>query len=72
MTPKEKAFTIRTFYLPYLLLGKLSEEECRDCLLYLCDQVLNSVLPACEFDGEINENTIEYWQEVKRKIIHYD
>ena len=67
MNPKEKANE---------LVSKLKEvnEDYIDsyqsipCALILVDEILDCVLPSCEFGGEINNHTIEYWQEVKQEI----
>jgi len=43
-------------------------EESKRCALIAVDELINSTLPSCEFGGIINNNTIEYWDEVKQEI----
>jgi hypothetical protein len=40
----------------------------KQCALIAVDELIEHLQPACEFGGEINKYTIEYWQEVKQEI----
>jgi hypothetical protein len=40
----------------------------KQCALIAVDELINSTLPSCEWCGIINNNTIEYWEEVKQEI----
>ena len=71
MTPKEKAEELFN-----KMLVKAYEVDClggeymvaKRCALIAVDEILKVALPSSDFDGDINENTIEYWQEVKQEI----
>jgi hypothetical protein len=43
-------------------------ENSKICALIAVDELINCTLPSCEFGGIINNNTIEYWEEVKQEI----
>ena len=72
MTPKEKAKELFKKYSK----GKdehgwaLCEfDSCaKICALIAVDEIINCTLPCCEFGGEINYLTSEYWDEVKQEI----
>jgi hypothetical protein len=40
----------------------------KQCAIIAVDELIESTLPSCEFGGEINNNTIEYWIEVKNEL----
>ena len=42
--------------------------EAKKCALIAVDEIIESVLPSSDFGGDINKNTVEYWQEVKQEI----
>jgi hypothetical protein len=72
MTPKEKAEDLFNDYYSYLKANLMYDEEARldakVCALIAVDELINCTLPSCEFGGVINNNTIEYWEEVKQEI----
>ena len=39
--------------------------------LIAVNELIIATLPSSDFGGEINNNTIEYWQEVKKEIENY-
>jgi hypothetical protein len=40
--------------------------------LIAVNELINCTLPSCDFGGEINNNTIEYWKKVKKEINNYE
>jgi hypothetical protein len=74
MTPKEKAEELFKTYLIYfpefysVREYDYDEEKAKQCALIVVDELINCTLPSCEFGGVINNNTIEYWEEVKQEI----
>jgi len=64
MNPKDKAKElINTMYstINFYITAK-------KCALIAVDELIEHLQPACEFGGEINKYTIEYWQDVKQEI----
>jgi hypothetical protein len=67
MTPKEKAKEL--YFKMYNIYGYDDYHlRTKKCALIAVDELINSTLPSCEFGGIINNNTIEYWEEVKQEI----
>jgi len=72
MTKEEKAKELFNEYYSYLKANLMNDEEALEdakvCALIAIDELINCTLPSCEFGGIINNNTIEYWEEVKQEI----
>jgi hypothetical protein len=72
MTPKEKALKL---YIKYRKLeGKWGDKvlynnyDVKECIFIAVDELINCTLPCCEFGGEIDYCTSEYWTQVKHEI----
>ena len=76
MTSKNKAKKLFNEYYSYLKANLMNDEEAWEdakvCALIAVDDLINSTLPSCEFGGIVNNNTIEYWEEVKQEIKNYN
>lgn len=70
MTPKEQAEILVDEY--YQLIGEHifngHFDLAKQCALIAVDELINCTLPSCDFGGEINYLTSEYWEEVKKEI----
>ena len=67
MTPKEKAEQLFNKYL-YLDDEYQGIEYAKKCSLICAKEIIMCTLPSCEFGGEINDFTSDYWQQVKIEI----
>jgi hypothetical protein len=73
--PKEKA---EELFITYVNKGMnqikpvinrvIRKEMAKQCALIAVDELIESTLPSCEFGGKFNNNTIEYWIEVKNEL----
>jgi len=66
MTPEDKAMELMLKYYNSIPMNTVS--FARQFAIIAVDELINSTLPSCEFGGIINNNTIEYWEEVKQEI----
>ena len=64
MTPQEKAvYIFNKFYgIPLYI------KTVKECCHILVDEIIKVTLPSSDFGGDVSEQTIEYWSEVKREI----
>jgi hypothetical protein len=68
MTPKDKAKELIGKFYVNIPLRDCDNRRPHKLALIAVDELINCTLPSCEFGGIINNNTIEYWEEVKKEI----
>ena len=75
MTPQEKEEELFFKYsmtgleeIKSILNRVVRKNIAKKCAIIAVDELIESTLPSCEFGGEINNNTIEYWQQVKNEL----
>ena len=48
---------------------ELDHKSAKNCTLIMVRKLIECTLPCCEFGGEINGQTKEYWQEIEKELI---
>lgn len=67
MEAKEKAIELVNKYLR-IYDGRVI--QAKQCALIAVNEIINISLPSSEYGGVITNNTIEYWEEVKQKLLN--